>query len=246
MKEAFSYMFRDNKYPQKALTYFALVFFANLATTYANLFAPNCQHCPAAPEYKLWSLIGKLLMILPTGYMVNCTKSLIDQKENFILPFFNFRTSLKTGLKYLVALFFLTSILALVFVGLLMGSIVLSALNGKFSNIYLVGVIIISLCLIFYFPALFWIFSYKGWFTSLLRWKKAVLFVSKGFKNYCKAWGFRLLLLGISGIILIIPVNNLLTVITVAIISSAFGSYALFVDNYLVAKSIKPECVELL
>lgn len=249
MKEAFTYMFKDNKYPQKALTYFCCVFLAQLAVMYAKIFAPNCVNCPAAPEYSLWSFIGSILMILPIGYGITCIKSLIEQKENFIIPFFNFKNSLITGLKYIVAIILTGFALGLGF-GIIGGviGIIAGLLNLKALLIILFIVLIaFFLCFLFYIVALMWIFACKGWITSFFRWGKAIQLVSKDAKNYWIAFGFTLLLSIVTGTIVnLIPVKSLLVAIIAAVISSALASYTVFVWSYICAKAIKAECVELL
>lgn len=249
MKEAFSYMFKDNKYPQKALTYFGLIFLANFAVMYAKLFAPACPNCQASPEYPLWTFIGFILMILPMGYGITCVKSLIEQKENFIIPFFNFKNSLITGLKYTLAIIFTGLAIGLGFsilggiLGVIAGMFQLKALLF----VFIIAAIAFFLCFIFYISALLWIFACKGWLTSFFRWGKAFQLLSKNPKNYWKAFGLVLLVSIVSGTIAnLIPVSNLLTAIIAAVISSALASYTIFVWSYLNAKAIKAECIELL
>jgi len=249
MKEAFTYMFKDNKYPQKALTYFCCIFLAQFAAMYARLFTPSCLHCPASSDYLLWGNISSILMILPIGYQFNCIKSLIEQKENFIIPFFNFKTSLVTGLKVTVAtwvmilVWFIAGVVGVVAVGVVVGV----AGGGLFvKGLGIIVLIAFFLFFLFYYTALMWIFAYKGWLTSFLRLGKAIQLVSKDVKNYVNALVLNSIVCIVCGITLVIPVINLLTAIIAAIITSAISAYTIFVTSYITAKSIKAEYAELL
>lgn len=249
MKEAFTYMFKDNKFMQKALTYLGMVFVANIAIMFSKMFAPGCQNCTPEPKYYLCAILGALLMIIPQGYVVSCIKSFIDQKENIVIPFLNLKKNFVDGFKYCLSIL----ILSLVF-GLSMGVMtlviaIIASITGLKFLIVILGLVffVLLILLMFYTVAFIWIFANKCWVTSFLKWKKAVELVSKNKKSYWMAFGFLLAIGIVTGLIsALLPAANVVSVIVSAFIMALITSYTMFAWTYIAAKSIKPECIELL
>lgn len=256
MKEAFSYMFNDNKFWQKSLAYLAV----SIIAIFANLYYKNISPYENQNlfEYFLFWLIGSLSTLLASGYFYNCVKALIEQKENFILPFFNIKTCFITGIKYAISnlLLFLCIFISMFLVGLTsyLVSLVNPILAILILTIFMIILMIILICILLLCPALIWIFSVKGWYSSFLRFRKAFLIVKESGTRYWQFLGIQvLLILCITTMCLLLlftlEINNLsplayniIFVLTIALITS----YTIFVSAFLNAKAIKTECIDLL
>lgn len=112
MKNAFTYMFKDNMWFKKSLLIFALLLLqmgcplisgalSRFSETIVqeNISAAFC--CLIA--ILIISGIGFVASILYCGYFINCIKAVSVQKENIVLPFVNIKQNLITGFKYTVA-----------------------------------------------------------------------------------------------------------------------------------------------
>ena len=96
MKEAFTYMFKDNKFWAKGLSYLFLIFTANLLLNYAQTLLPPCPRCTVALPWQYWVcfISGTLINLIAVGYIFSCIKALVEQEENPILPLINILSSL--------------------------------------------------------------------------------------------------------------------------------------------------------
>ena len=81
MGECFKFMFKDNKFLNKALIIFILMLISNCFVLYANTLVPIDMQSNAMPplDFYLYLLIGSVISLLPVGYMLSCTKALIEQ-----------------------------------------------------------------------------------------------------------------------------------------------------------------------
>lgn len=246
MKEVFTYMFKDNKFIQKAAIYYVFLLTGTFCTNYANILLK----AGGKPVLYLVYLAGILLLLVPYGYVVSCVKALIEQKENYILPMFNIKNSFVISIKYILALSVLCLVFALimaivVFIIALIGSI----LNAKLLAIVLLNSVIISaiLLLIFYSLALNWIFANTRAITSFLQVRKAHSLIKQDYPRYWKSLGLFLvvgLLSGATSLSITKTASdmNLFAVICVSLITSLIATYMAFVMSMVNAKSIGQVC----
>lgn len=242
MREAFNYMFKDNMFRQKALTYFG---FAFIGTFFINL-ANSLQATKLAVFAPLFMLAGIIIMFIPSGYLVHAIKALIGQNENFILPAFNFKNNFVTGFKFMVAVLILSLIFGIVFA---IGAVIFSIIGSLFAMkiLAVIGIILLAaiplLIILYYTLSLNWIFATTEAFTSFLQFKKASGLIKNLPGNYNKCfWIFLLINLTagiISGILLTVFGKGLLGIAFATFISVLISLYIAFVNVYLTAKSIK-------
>ena len=87
--KAFTYMFKDNKFWQKYWTFFFICLL---------LFIP---------------IINIFILISLCGYFLNAIKSISEQNNNIIFPFYNFKKSFKSSLLFLLAVIIFSPIIIL-------------------------------------------------------------------------------------------------------------------------------------
>ena len=80
MKEAFTYMFKDGKYLEKAFAYAGFVFLADFLANFS-------QYIKGSNLGFLMLILGYIVLFIPSGYGISCVKALMAQKENFVLPY---------------------------------------------------------------------------------------------------------------------------------------------------------------
>ncbi len=240
MREAFNYMFKDNLFKQKWAAYFCFAFFGGLFT--------NLGNSPALGSFKafapLFLLIGIIIMFIPSGYIVACIRALVEQKENYVLPLFNFKNNLLTGFKFWIAVL----ILSLIFgVGCAVASGIIAVIAGllKARVVALIGItfiMVLSLLIVaFYTVALNRIFADTDSWLSFIKFKHATELIKKS-AQYNKAFLLFILinvLCGIiSGILFAIWGRTIEGLIIVTIISSIIASYVAFINAFITAKAI--------
>ncbi len=238
MKEAFDYMFNDNKFNQKALTYFVLAFFG---TIFSNLAALN-EKSLIMP---MLTLVGLIIMLIPVGYVVSCIKALIEQKENFVLPIFNFKNNFILGFKFAIAtlILSLTFGLAIAILALVI-SFVASILKAKILVVIGALVLLIPILILAYYTlALNWIFATTEAFTSFLQFKKAAELIKKNTSHYLKSFwtffGVNFAVAIITGIVLTLFGRNFIGMVIATLIAAALSTYVAFVNALITAKSVE-------
>ena len=113
MREAFTYMFKDNCFHKKAFIYFILSFVAMSLIAIADM--SSCTGgCPInqakliAPTIKFdilcYRAIGLILHTLTLGYFITCLEAVLKQRENILLPFFNLKLCFTKGLKLFLSI----------------------------------------------------------------------------------------------------------------------------------------------
>ena len=111
MREAFTYMFKDPRYNDKAMIYFIICTLslslmatpelANLNTLFAN----GPKVAPVTnPIFTILPLIGALFNWILCGYFYNCVQALTKQKQNYILPFLNIGSAFVKGFKFTISI----------------------------------------------------------------------------------------------------------------------------------------------
>ena len=250
MREAFTYMFKDNCYYKKALVYFILTFIESACIAYAQM--NSCSGmCPVSlngenftlskTNVLVFQLIGLLFNFLVVGYFNTCIEAITKQVNNIVIPFFNFVNSFLRGLKYFVA----------ILIPILGFSIIVAVI--QMFNL-LVANIILTLITIFYILfgiGFIWLFANEKSFFAFVSFRKVVNKVIEAPKNYLK---YMLFIVLFSVIVILLKfvlelvlamftMTPFVTMIVTTFISGIISAYFSFVLMYLVAKSLKPNSV---
>ena len=249
MKEAFTYMFKDNKFWVKGLWYFGFVFIANLMINYAQTLVPPCLRCAPPMPWYYWvcALVGPLLSLIPLGYLYTCVKALIEQNDNYVLPNFNLWKNFLKGLKYAVALLMLT-------IPLLLISMI--AVTISFARVYTLFLLIIPfaliLCFAYFYIGFNWMFANKDSFITFYRFKKLFKLIGTNKKHYFMSF-LVIAVVGLLNMLLemacgataaIFISGTVPGLIATGVSSAIIGTYTAFVICYLTAKSISSDLVE--
>ena len=240
MREAFNYMFKDNFFKQKLVIYFVFVF--------CSMFCMNLVNTSLIGNSKnttsLLSLLVMVFLFIPSGYMISAIKAIICQKENIVLPVFNYKNNFLTGFKYFVSAMlpcFLLAIVSMVvvfIVGIVSGILKMKLLFLICSII----VVIFPILLIAYFMLAFVrIFAEAGAWTSFLQFKRAHELIKKS-PSYNKCFGvfflINTLLAIVSALIFAVCGKALVLFITGTIIVGIISTYFAFVNMYIMAKAV--------
>jgi len=253
MVEAFNYMFKDNKFKSKAIIYFIIALISNACLYFSEeSFQAASKANSVSVSSEVWGCLFLALITsaILTGYFTSCVKAIVDQKDNYVLPTFNYLKNWWQGFKYslgsiLCGLVFgfgsavLIGIIALIFV----------AINAKILAIIvsILLAIITIVALVVLTLAFIWIFSNTGWVTSFLRINRSIELIKANPSTYWISFAFLFVLgtvgflVNFVGALIASSAGSLLvSVIIEAVIAALFTTYSIFVFAYLVAKAIKP------
>ena len=233
MREAFSYMFKDNMIKQKAGIYLVILFISSLLTNYANyMINKNMVKSPSI-ETIILSLAGFVISLITTGYCVNCIKTIVEQRENIILPFVNIKNNLFLGFKYYISL----SLLGLIMTIVLVSSFFLS------KEVAFILTCITFIILMLYIMPFMYIFATTGMWSSFLRFKRATIMIAKSkwqyWKNFLICFGIFILFGIISAVAY--KETGIANVIAGTLIMAIASTYFMYVTSYLTAKAIKTD-----
>ena len=237
MINAFTYMFYDNKFLQKAIFYFIFCLSTKLCLEFATVFSEQNIYITAMLLY----IVGTIFSIVTNGYFISCVKALISQNKNYVLPVFNMK-SLLLGIKYTISIFLAG--LCLFFI--LFFVFILSLFLGKILS----GLIIIIIALTFtaYFNALAFIFANTEAFNSFLQFKKATNLIKNNADEYVKGLIILIIVLvtiaGIDYIVSAIFKNT--GMFATVLISAILSTYSIFITSFVIAKSIRHEYAKML
>ena len=237
MINAFTYMFYDNKFLQKAIFYFIFCLSTKLCLEFATVFSEQNIYITAMLLY----IVGTIFSIVTNGYFISCVKALISQNKNYVLPVFNMK-SLLMGIKYTISIFLAG--LCLFFI--LFFVFILSLFLGKILS----GLIIIIIALTFtaYFNALAFIFANTEAFNSFLQFKKATNLIKNNADEYVKGLIILIIVLvtiaGIDYIVSAIFKNA--GMFATVLISAILSTYSIFITSFVIAKSIRHEYAKML
>lgn len=253
MREAFTYMFKDNCFWKKAGVFFLL----SILTSFLMGYGDSCNNtggCPLSqapqvePVTDLFSiglnLLGLFFGALLCGYYFNIIEAISKQEKNIVLPFFNFGSCLVKGFKFTIASILLFLVLILV------GAIFIFLLNKSPFWGIIVETVLLVVCSIFFAiisMGVIWNYANTNQILSIFAWKKVFNLIKANKVSYYSALGF-CVLTAIAAMI----VTTILVIISVFMIDSAtiasivflviatiIASYTAFVYMYLIAKSIK-------
>ena len=235
MKEAFTYMLKDNKIVQKALTYFGLILISGLCTNFSQFLTPK-HACNISISCLVLGLIGIFLSMITSGYGISCKRAIVEQKENIVLPFLKFGSNLFSGFKFGVAITLL--VLAITAV------IMISAIIGKLLSPVIPVIVIALLCLfiVCYAIAFTYIFVTTDSWLSFFKIKQATKIIASWqyWKNVLVMMGLSVISAVISSLVSFI-FKGAADVIINTTVMSIIGSYFVFVFSYLVANCAKQE-----
>ena len=246
MKEAFNFMFKDNMFKKKVLTYFIVTFIAALLSNIANTMVPEPNTLPSI-QYVILFILGSVIMLIPNGYGVSCIKSIIEQDENIVLPFLNIKNNFVLGFKLAIAIIIMTlvfgisiALVAIVF------AIISSLLNVQGIGAICLGIFLtlLTIIVLYYILALCYIFATTEKFTSFLRFKYATQLIKNDIKKYTLSVLLFIALMILVGIIsaivaVIFAALGIVGMVVYTVISTLIGSYMVYVVSYINAKAIK-------
>lgn len=250
MREALTYMFKDNCFYKKAFIYLALSFIESACIAFAQMNSctgacpvttSNGIFIPDKTNTIVFQIAGCLLNFLILGYFNTCVNAITKQINNIVLPFFNFTTSLIKGLKYFAAI-----LLPVIIFSLIIG--ILHEINILASNIFLT---IIMLFYLVFGVAFFWLLANENKILTFFNYKKAITKVLEAPARYFKYVFFISIICALTFILNFIVgfifalfnLNLLATMLLINLITAIIGTYTAFVTMHLIAKSIKPETV---
>ncbi len=240
MKEAFNYMLKDNRIREKAALYFGILFIANFCSICAQyISSSNNPSDMMLLKALLLSLAGFVISLITTGYCINCIKTIVEQKENIVLPFINFKNNIVTGFKLSVSIGMLIISAILVMVPLIL-------INTPLTKLMVFAVFtIFTLFLIIYSIAFTYIFATTGMWSSFFRFKRATQMILQSKWQYWKNF-LILLCIGIlsgvlSGIIAPFTDKSFAGMVINTMLFAIIQSYIVFVTSYLTAKAIKTD-----
>lgn len=250
MREAFTYMFKDNCYYKKAFIYLILNFIANAFLAYAQI--NSCSGgCPLSSRVDVlpntyinnivFNLLGAVANLFVLGYFFSAIDAITKQTNNIVLPLFNIKNCFLKGLKFYIAIFLITLLLVLL-------SIPLGFVNNIISSVIMLGVMLFYLV---FASSFFWSFANNSKLLTFFNIREAFKNVIKTPATYFKNILF-ILLVTIISIILAYCFELLfgffikspfITMIFSTLISATLSAYFGFVNMFLIAKSIKLETV---
>lgn len=254
MKEAFTYMFKDNKFWIKALSYFSLFFTANFLLNYAQTLLPTCPRCAVSLPWQYWVLFiaGTLVNFVALGYIFSCIKTLIEQKENPLLPFVNILKDLYKGFKYAVSLILLIIPVMVIVMLLVLG--IAGVTSGSIVGFILSKILYILVFLFFgfLFIGFNWLFAGNESFFNFFKFRKVFELIWADKKKYICHLLMILLVFTINifletGFIIssvILKLGTIGGLIFSGIFAAITGTYMAFVICKLTADSIMPNIQE--
>lgn len=246
MREAFTYMFQDNKFWQKACVYMGILFLANLLSNYAKMLSFNCTSCTVSlpPAYYITFIAGYIINLIPLGYAYSCIKSLFEQNENYVLPTMDLKKNFITGLKFLlsIGLIFIPIILVTVLIyGIAYYNPIITVTALKFLDL------VICILFLIYFIPFMSLFAKEESIFTLFKFRTATKAILNNKRNYFIALFISILFfianyaLGVllAYIFHTYPVAQIAEMLISVVISTVVWTYIIFVINFLVAKAIK-------
>lgn len=236
MKNAFTYMFKDNGIQKKFLALWAIY----LATAILKGILPMFG------EFSLPYIINRIaaifLLLISTGYGVACTQSLIKKEDT--LPFLNIKNII-SGFKATVAVLLLA---ASIIIGLYLVIVGVRLIN-PIASVYTFKILggIIFLTVVFYLNGFSRYFAKTESWLSFFQFKKVTNQIKENTSTYLKAFfcyiGFALAIylfkyLILGGLCMVLS-QNVMTIYSV--IESLLTTYVAFFTYYLIANCIKEE-----
>ena len=232
MKEAFTYMFKDEKFWQKASMYLVMMFVANVFMFYSS--AMSAAKLPLNPFIPL---LGHLIMLIPLGYGFSCIKYLMQKPEEIVLPSVDLWANFVTGFKYFLSV--LLIILAIVLCGIPFGILKLNFIT------VLIG-LLLGLAFAVLYVAFICLFSEKEMITNYFRFPSVMNIIKGNFGKYIGSiilYGVLGILTGIINFAVIFAVNflipdKLISSIISGLLVAVVLTYFVYLSSYIAANSV--------
>ena len=237
MEKAFTYMFKDDKFLNKAGGYFLLFFISQLCYFLCSSFSEKKIAISSSPILLLCFFIGFFITIILSGYSFNVIKSIILKKENIILPYINFSNNIRLGLKWFASTFLLISVIcAICLSGVVLLHNIPSAKLWISLFYFLILILFFFICLIFA-PALIVIFTKTEKITSIFRFGLASKLIANNSGNYFAGFGI-LIIIGIIFISLSLFGSFFM------LVYPFLSTYIIYVIAYIYAKMVDTDLIE--
>ncbi len=231
MKEAFTYMFKDNKFWLKLLSLYGIGFLFILLLIICVLIADVTNKYVGA---FILFIFGTIISILVSGYYMTCINALAAQENNIVIPFININKNMTKGL-----MFYFASILwniAIIIAGVLSA---IPAIGMAFA-IICIPIIVFSLVGLF---AFIYIFAITNDVFSFFKLKTAFFLIKNNAKKYFSTLGIFISLVVIENLIIkFVKIEPFSAIASLCILLSL--PYFFFVFAYLAAKCINSKHVE--
>lgn len=255
MEKAFSYMFKDNMFKNKAILYCVLAFGVFYLSRISDLYAKN-EH---TIMYAIIAYIIYCILYLPMiGYFVSCTKVIMDKEDNIVLPFLNFGKSLWLGLKYLFSSVVFSLLFGLLAVGLIIIPVILVSLGNPALTIlgailFLVSLlllVVLFIAFLIYIPALICIFAKTEWITSFCRFARATKLIKNDPGQYFISILLYIGIVLVMGVIVAIPIiivtftGNIGILFAGSLLYALIATYVVYTTSYIIAKSVDSKLIE--
>jgi len=232
MKEAFTYMFKDEKFWQKAFMYFIVIFCVNVLTFYSTSI-PKTQ----TVSILVLTLLSHLIMLISLGYAFSCIKYLMRKPEEIVLPSVDLWPNFISGLKYIAGAFLLILAVSVVYVPILLTK--LPILNLLFVVLLFAvfgGLYLAFICL----------FSEKEMITNYFRFPSVLKIVKDNIGKYIGGLAIYIVLGVIIGLINAVIIFGVTLLIKTPLVSSivaglfvaAVLTYFVYVSSYIKANSV--------
>lgn len=246
MREAFSYIFKDNCLFQKTWIYITLLAITNILIGISK----TGSHIIARPELLstnptediLIRLGVVIISMFTTGYFLSAISANIKQKNNILLPRFNAINNFAKGLKFLFA----------VFLPVLVISVILGSLQSIFGSI--IPTIFFGIIAIFYLiygGAFVWNFADSNNIFVFFNFRKTVKDVAQNSKRYFKHISLMWLII-LSGAVIASVVefiigftlpSDLIAIVLWSIIGAFISAYVALISAFLIGKSLPGDSV---
>lgn len=256
MREALTYMFKDNCFYKKAVMYCILIFFASTFSALADMSSctGSCQLITTPiplTQLKfnvlLYRIASLFLYILSLGYFISSLEAVNKQENNIIFPFFNFKLNLIKGIKFALALFttvILYYVLTLLFV--IVGSKFIPVITEVTTSLIALFTLLYIIC----YNSFLYSYASENKLLNFFNFKKAFLPIKKAPKTYFKFWSLLILVSLASTVITYLFEilfglfnNAYLVMLLTNIIAAIVGTYTTYVSFLLIRKSSETDSV---
>ena len=248
MLRAFNYMFKDNMFRGKYISYYLCVFAYLFLTQLQNIFKITRPSLEQIGISLLIAIISVFVFMLMMGYQMNSINALTKQEGNFILPFFNFKKVLVKGAKYWAAIFLFSTAIAL-FLS------ITGIINGILAGIFASKVLLISLfsicalivltVFVFYTLPFNWIYANSDNIFSFFKFKTATQLMMKDKKRYFSYLGMAIVTIILGTITTFVTTvvlgdsKNILFMAIACVVNALVSTYFGFVNMFLTANAIE-------
>ena len=240
MKNAFSYMFKDEKFWQKALMYFLIVFVANVLLYYSVILpSKDPVTSPFVP------LIAHLIMMINIGYGFTLIKAIMEQPDEMVLPSVNVLPNLWLGFKYSVSVLLIVLVIAIVGALIIPFVVTMPVVNA-------ISILLLIVAFLVFFMAFRCLFAQKGMITTYFRFPTAIKMIKENLSKYFVAvllYSVLIVLVGVINFAVMsvfggLVSDRLVVSLITGFIVSILATYMVFVNSYITAKAVKPVSAE--